>query len=372
MKIANKILLLIVLLLCVLGASTWAALRQMANIRAEFAAMAEHDTVLTEAVTTIHQLQLQKNVLLQRTIGIAEELGSGQAPFARSSYLHDQLKTIQEGFAQYAQAGARETLRARGVAAEAFDVAGGEDQRGQLREMTQGLNRLESARRNYDASIAQMLASVEAGGFQLSLEDLENIQRQETGLAKDVEDLLKRVQAFSRDSLIRTGQWEAQAQRGLLLVLLVTVVIGCILALWLVRSIVRPLRFLSAAARQVGAGDFKVNLDTASGDELADLSKAFNAMSAQLEEFKARLEKQNQDLKKVNAEIDQFIRIMGEEIVNPLTMMIAYCAYIEQHAGTAMDPKSMEALQGIRKASTKMHQMVKDLLEFTKSKRLSP
>jgi len=369
MKIANKIILLIVFLLCVLGANTWVGVRQMANIRSEFAAMADYDVVLMEAVTSIHQLQLQKNVLLQRTIGIAEELGFEKVPFARVSYLKDQLKVIQEGMDQYAQAGARETLRARRTAAQAFDVAVGEEQRGPLREAMEGLNRLESARRQYDASIAAILASVEAGGFQLSLEDLENIQRQENALSKDVEDLLKRVQAFSRDSLLRTGQWEAQAQRVLLWSLLITVIVGCLLAWWLVQSIVRPLRSLDAAARQVGTGNFKVNLSAASKDELADLARAFNAMSAQLEEFKARLEKQNRDLKSANEELDKFIHIMGHDIVDPLTMMIGYCAYVEAHAN-GLDPKSLEALQGIRRASTKMHQMVKDLLQFTKSKRL--
>jgi signal transduction histidine kinase len=184
-----------------------------------------------------------------------------------------------------------------------------------------------------------------------------------------VERLLKDVQNFSRESLVKTGRWEAQAQHGLFLSLWVTVVGGFLLAWWIVGSIVRPLRRLNEAAVAIGQGHFQVRLSTGSGDELAKLAEAFNTMSGQLEEFKSRLEKQNHDLKTVNAELDRFIHIMGHDIANPLTVMIASCAYLEQHAGQAMDPKSLEALQGIRKASTKMHQMVKEMLEFTRSKR---
>ena len=103
MKIANKITLLIVFLLCVLTASTWLSLRQMAIIRAEFADMADYDVALMGHVTSVHQLQLQKNILLQKIIGAAEELGFEQLTFARNSYLHDQLKGIREGLDKYAK-----------------------------------------------------------------------------------------------------------------------------------------------------------------------------------------------------------------------------------------------------------------------------
>ena len=370
MNIANKIILLIVFLLCVLSVNTWVGLRQMVHIRAQFAAMAGHGAVLTEAVEAIHQLQLQKGILLQRLIGIAEEMGFEQVGFARAEYLRDQLKNIREGLGRYAQAGAQETWRARRAASMAAQTAGDEDQRLRLRQILEDLNRLETARRGYNALLEGMLHSIESGGFQLSLEDLENCQRRENDLAKGIEGFLKRVQNFSRDSLVKAGQWEDRAQRVLALILGMTAMLGCLLAWWIVLSIVRPLRALSSAAGQVGRGNFDVRLDASSKDEFAQLASAFNVMIRQLAGLKAQLEQQNADLKTANVELDRFIHIMGQDIANPLTVMIGYCAYLEQHHGAAMDAKSMEALQGIRRSSTRMHQMVKELLEFTKSKRI--
>ena len=154
----------------------------MNNIRLEFAHMAKYDVALMESVTDIHQWQLQKNILLQRLIGIAEETGFEQSTFARGSYLRDQLKSIQGGFDHYVQLGAQGTLRARRTASTAFDMAGDRQQRAQLRDMLEGLNRLESARRAYDADITRILNAVEAGGFQLSLEDLEHCEESQVGV----------------------------------------------------------------------------------------------------------------------------------------------------------------------------------------------
>lgn len=371
MKIANKITLLIIFLSCVLGGSTWFGLRQIAHIRSELSAMINYDMVLMEAVTSVHQLQLQKNILLQQLIGIAEELGFEQTTFARGSYLRDQLKNIRQGINQYLQEGAKESQRAREAASGALRMTVSDDQRSELGGMVEGLERLEAARQAYHASLEQLLNAVEAGGFQLSLEDLENLQRQENGLSKDVQELLVWVQKFSRGSLTRSGQWEAQSQQTLVLCLWLSVLIGMILAIWIVRSIVRPLDRLSRAAVQIGKGDFNVQLDVSSHDELARLSETFNTMSRQLEEFKRRLEEQNASLKETNAELDRFIQFIGHEIANPLTMMVGYCAYLEQHAAATLDPKSQEALQGLRKSTVRMHQMVKELLEFNKAKRLT-
>lgn len=368
MRIANKITLLIVFLLCVMGANTWVGLSQMNHIRGAFAAMADYDVVLMESVTNVHELQLKKTVLLQQLVGIAEELGFEHLTFARSSYLHDQLKNIHAALGQHMQQGSEEITKGRSAAAGASHMASG-DQRAKLTVMLGGLHQLESALKNYYASIEKLLGSVEAGGFQLSLEDLQNMQRQENTLSKDSKDLLKQVQDFSRDSLARTGQWEKQAQKTLMLSLWLSVTIGIILTLWIVRSIVRPLDQLSRATRQIGQGDFKIRLNASSKDEVAQLAQAFNTMSAQLDEFKTRLENQNTDLKETNAELDRFIRILGEDIANPLMMMVGYCAYLEQHAAAGMDPKSQEALQGLRRSTVRMHEMVKQLLEFNKAKR---
>ncbi len=64
------------------------------------------------------------------------------------------------------------------------------------------------------------------------------------------------------------------------------------LAAWaLARSMVRPIRTLDEGARRIGAGDLHQQIDIRTGDELQGLAEQFNAMTAQLRESYAGLER---------------------------------------------------------------------------------
>lgn len=371
MRISNKIITLIVLLLGGLSFSAWSGLSQMREIRSEYSSMVTFDVALMRGVNGVYQIQLQKNVLLQQLISISEELGFEQTSYARSSYLQDQLKSIRSTYDEYAKEAATQGQKAKNltIGATRFNIL--DDREPQLLEIREGMTRLEAVRTDYDASIMKFLKAVEAGGFKLSIEDLEKFQNDENKLTKDVASLLKVVQESLMASLDQAKEWEMYAFKRFVYLLIGVFILAFVLAFWIVSSIVRPINQLSKAVETVGEGNFNVQVMATSKDEVANLAKAFNDMSRKLEEYKVRIESQNKDLKAVNEDLDKFIHVMGHDILNPLTMMIGYCSYIEQHAKPNLDEKNLESLQGIRKAATRMHTMVKELLEYTKSKRVT-
>ncbi len=64
------------------------------------------------------------------------------------------------------------------------------------------------------------------------------------------------------------------------------------LAAWaLARSMVRPIHVLDAGARRIGAGELNQQITVRTGDELEGLAEQFNAMTAQLRESYAGLER---------------------------------------------------------------------------------
>ncbi len=73
--------------------------------------------------------------------------------------------------------------------------------------------------------------------------------------------------------------------------LLAGLVISAAAASALARSMVRPIRVLDDGARRIGAGDLDQRIDVRTGDELEGLAEQFNAMSAQLKESYAGLER---------------------------------------------------------------------------------
>lgn len=101
----------------------------------------------------------------------------------------------------------------------------------------------------------------------------------------------------------------------LLLVPLVTVLLG--LFAWLSsRAVVRPLRELAGATRQVAQGDLNTRVPVRGGGELADLSRAFNSMAGDLSESRERLREAERQ-----AAWAEMARQIAHEIKNPLTPM---------------------------------------------------
>ena len=97
------------------------------------------------------------------------------------------------------------------------------------------------------------------------------------------------------------------------------------------RWIFRPLRTLIAGSRRVAAGEFgyRIRLDT--GDEMAELAKALNDMTARFQEIRDDLDRQVQERTKQVVRSEQLASVgflaagVAHEINNPLAS-IAICA----------------------------------------------
>jgi diguanylate cyclase (GGDEF)-like protein len=88
-----------------------------------------------------------------------------------------------------------------------------------------------------------------------------------------------------------------------LIVLALTVLVG-VVAYWMGRSIVAPLRTLTQAADRVAAGDLDVSLHDETKDEIGRLTRAFGAMTQRLRASQAELETANAALRRQNLELE--------------------------------------------------------------------
>ena len=73
--------------------------------------------------------------------------------------------------------------------------------------------------------------------------------------------------------------------------ILAGLLISALVAMWLARSMVRPIRTLQEGAARIGAGDLEQRIEIKTGDELEALAEQFNQMSVQLRESYAGLER---------------------------------------------------------------------------------
>ena len=74
-------------------------------------------------------------------------------------------------------------------------------------------------------------------------------------------------------------------------VLLAGLVLAALVALFMVRRMVGPIRLLRAGAARIGAGDLDSRIDVRTGDELESLADQFNTMAGQLRQSYSGLER---------------------------------------------------------------------------------
>ncbi len=128
----------------------------------------------------------------------------------------------------------------------------------------------------------------------------------------------------------------------------------------------RPVRQLTQAAEQIGAGDLSDRLPVTGQDEMAELARTFNGMLGRLEEAFARLTQAYEQQQRFTADA-------SHELRTPLTTIKANTslALLAPHSDT-----DRRALEAIDKAADRTIRLVQDLLLLARADagemRLSP
>ena len=103
-----------------------------------------------------------------------------------------------------------------------------------------------------------------------------------------VTDRLASMEAAGGSNLAALRQNRDAAIRASAIAVMIALVLGLAIAAWssrqLAMSVVRPLAVLKRATSRLAAGDLRHRVGSGSGDEIAELGAAFDAMAGQLEE----------------------------------------------------------------------------------------
>ncbi|MCF7918621.1 MAG: HAMP domain-containing histidine kinase [Candidatus Cloacimonetes bacterium] len=129
---------------------------------------------------------------------------------------------------------------------------------------------------------------------------------------KDARELLQSLNEIK--ATIEIGNRQTAVYSGFYLVLML--VVSLTLFLWAIYSLTSPLKKMSRAAREIGKGNFEINLKESGTWELREALHSFNLMSKQLQATQKKLlEAEKLSIWK------QFSRMLAHEIKNPLTPM---------------------------------------------------
>lgn len=125
------------------------------------------------------------------------------------------------------------------------------------------------------------------------------------------------------------------------------VVLAALIALWLARTLLRPVRQIAAATHALAAGDYTTRVEPGAADDLGRLARDFNQLALVLE--------RNERMRR------QFVANVSHELRTPLAVMHGELEAIEDGV-RAMDGSSVGSLQHEVRV---LNKLVDDLYELS-------
>jgi signal transduction histidine kinase/DNA-binding response OmpR family regulator len=154
---------------------------------------------------------------------------------------------------------------------------------------------------------------------------------------------------------------------------LVSIGLSLLVSVALAARITKPLKQLTAGAREIAQGHFDRRLDIRSHDEIQVLAESFNDMTHQLKHNVEQLEESNKKLAAVNEELKELDRMKSDLLANvshelrtPLTAIKGYTDYIlERKLGTITD-KQEKGLVVVQRNLERLSKSINALLDFSR------
>jgi signal transduction histidine kinase len=182
------------------------------------------------------------------------------------------------------------------------------------------------------------------------------------------------VRAEARAELRRIDTRRNWALLAMLAAFLLT---GVALALLLQRTVGRPLRNLREASRQVVDGDFERRLPAHGPADIRALTQDIEAMRqrivaalAEAREQETTLARQADELRRSNAELEQFAYVASHDLQEPLRKVTSFCQLIEKRYGDQLDDRGKQYIDFAVDGAKRMQVLINDLLTFSRVGRL--
>lgn len=170
---------------------------------------------------------------------------------------------------------------------------------------------------------------------------------------------------FAQPLAVALAPVEKQIHDTLILFALIAGVVT-IIAFTIGQLLTKPLIYLTQIVSQFTAGDLDIRVKIISKDEIGQLAGSFNNMAEQLKESFATLEKQNEDLKRLDQLKNEFLANTSHELRTPLNGIIGIAESLIDGVTGELPQTTQKNIQLIISSGRRLANLVNDILDFSK------
>ncbi|WEH37718.1 CHASE3 domain-containing protein [Streptomyces sp. AM 4-1-1] len=167
----------------------------------------------------------------------------------------------------------------------------------------------------------------------------------------------------------------ARQTRDRVLIALVVIFVLVVLSLSLLvnRMVGRPLSALSAASYKVSSGAFEHRIEVhgpsdvrAVGAAVEDMRRRIMEELAESRQRETVLAEQTEELRRSNAELEQFAYVASHDLQEPLRKVASFCQLLEKRYGSELDARGKQYIGFAVDGAKRMQVLINDLLTFSR------